>query len=248
MSTRRFTPERSPGERRNGPPLAFSCRWTKTKCIWEPSGYSSPSEMGGGGLWLRAMLQGQLISSQVRRLVESYDKRLSCISHRLEMVSGDDGSLKFFVDRLEAFERAKDEIWRNQKKLYERMTTCEDSVQVSSSELRALIASQYETCARRLHVESFERHTKFAEVLGMSGSRSHDGVPEHHKKKHEDLHAAFTKNTQSCSSPSNTPSQVWSTCLTRLQLRLCLCPDRCIPGCTPKKRKILCKRRPQRRL
>ena len=55
--------------------------------------------------------------SQVRRLVESYDQRLSSISHGLEMVNGDHGSLKLFVDRLEAIERVKDEISRTYKKL-----------------------------------------------------------------------------------------------------------------------------------
>ena len=73
------------------------------------------------------------------------------------------------------------------------MTTCEGSVQVSSSELRALIASQYETHAHRLHVEALERHTKFQEDLRVSTSRSLDGVLEHHKKMHEDLPVAFTK-------------------------------------------------------
>ena len=131
--------------------------------------------------------------SQVRRLVESYDQRLSSISHGLELVNGDHGSLKLFVDRLEAIERVKDEISRTQKNLHERMTTCEGSVQVSSSELRALIASQHETHAHRLHVEALERHTKFQEELRVSTSRSHDGVLEHHKKMHEDLHVAFTK-------------------------------------------------------
>ena len=85
--------------------------------------------------------------SQVHRLVESYDQHLSSISHGLEMVNGDHGSLKLFVDRLEAIERVKDEISRTQKKLHERMTTCIGSVQVSSRELRALIESQYEKWA-----------------------------------------------------------------------------------------------------
>ena len=134
--------------------------------------------------------------SQVRRLVESYDQRLSSISHGLELVNGDQGSLNVFADRLEAIECVKDEISRTQKNLHERMATCEGSVQVSSSKLRALIASQYETHAHRLHVEALERHTKFQEELRVSTSRSHDGVLEHHKKMHEDLHVAFTKKTR----------------------------------------------------
>ena len=134
--------------------------------------------------------------SQVRRFVASYDQRLSSISHALQMVDGDHGSLKLFVDRLEAIERVKDEISRTEKKLHERMTTWKGSVQVSSSELRALIASQYETHAHRLHVEALERHMKFQEELRVSRSRSNDGVLEHHKNMHEDLHVVFTrKNT-----------------------------------------------------
>ena len=42
LSTRRFTRERDQGERGKGRPLASSRGWTTTKCIREPSGYSSP--------------------------------------------------------------------------------------------------------------------------------------------------------------------------------------------------------------
>ena len=39
-------------ERGKGRPLASSCGWTTPKCIREPSGYSDPSGMGSGGMWL----------------------------------------------------------------------------------------------------------------------------------------------------------------------------------------------------
>ena len=53
----RFTRERDQGRRGNGRFLASSRGWTITKCIRQPSGYSSPRGMGSGGMWLRAMLR-----------------------------------------------------------------------------------------------------------------------------------------------------------------------------------------------
>ena len=43
------------------------------------------------------------------------------------------------------------------------------------------------------------------------------------------------KSTKICWSVCNTPNNMWSTCHTRLHLRLCLCPTQWIPGCTPSK-------------